>query len=205
MVPIFFHGFSLYLFQTANILRISNMENFVFTLIDTSDSTKLYSSHGHVHIYLSMVKNILGYNLINKQTLPTFGLFSWTCIYSYRCTPYLAVSGCSSMCSMGSSIRPISPRCRRWVSQFVATDFTALSSSLRLSNTTNIDLYNTQPLFYNTHSFFPYEHNFHTRFIESAVFNSFQKFTPNLQKMTKQQTTLDIPSNSHLCGPKTLG
>lgn len=34
------------------------MENFVFTLIDTSDSTKLYSSHGHVHIYLSMVKNI---------------------------------------------------------------------------------------------------------------------------------------------------
>lgn len=41
------------------------MENFVFTLIDTSDSTKLYSSHGYVHIYLSMVKNILGYNQIN--------------------------------------------------------------------------------------------------------------------------------------------
>lgn len=42
------------------------MENFVFKLIDTSDSTKLYSSHGHVpvHIYLSMVKNILGYNQI---------------------------------------------------------------------------------------------------------------------------------------------
>lgn len=41
------------------------MENFVFTLIDTSDSTKLYSSNGHVHIYLSiMVKNILGYNQI---------------------------------------------------------------------------------------------------------------------------------------------
>lgn len=28
------------------------MENFVFTLIDTSDSTKLYSSHGHVHNYI---------------------------------------------------------------------------------------------------------------------------------------------------------